>query len=213
MELIYNPRLQNYYGYEVHLSNPNLEVSVPEDYSITYIAPIKVKGKDITGELFVWAGAALIDSVLFRGLPVASFAAKAAEIFKESDVEVNINKAEFKDFLLPEIIPCSYTESFISGNKDIFIVQIISKVPTKDWKISYQATVDYKYLSDPSYEGTRKEPPKLSGTFLQSGKITINKEGVDHEWDFKNGNELVSKEQLPQGEKPVVPTEEEKGIA
>ncbi len=192
LELIYNPRLQNYYGYEVHLSNPNLEVSVPEDHSISYIAPIKVKGQDIGGKLIIWAGTSAIDMTL--GVPVASFAKTIYDTFNKDGSATNVKKVELNNFLSDEIIPCSYTESFVSGNKDIFIVQIVSKVPTKDWKISYHTTVDYKYLSDPSYEGTRKEPPKLSGTFLQSGEITINKEGVDHEWDFKNGNERVSKE-------------------
>ena len=212
LELIYNPRFQNYYGYELRLSNPNLKVNVPEDYSIGYIAPIKVKGSDITGELIVWAGATLIDPVVFKGLPVTSFTAKVAEIFEESDAKANIDKAELKDFLQPEIIPCSYTELFISGNKDTFIVQVLSNIPKTEWKISYQTSVNYQYIPDPSYDGTRKEPPKLSGTFLQSGKITINKDGVNHEWDFKNGNEPVSKEKLPQGGIPEIPTGEEKGI-
>ena len=195
LELIYNPRLQIYYGYEVQLSNPNLEVSVLEDHNISYIAPIKVKGQDVAGKLIIWAGTATIDMAL--GVPVASFAKAIYDTFNIDGSTTNVKKVKLNNFLSDEIIPGGYKEFFVSSNKDIFIVQIISKVPTKDWKISYQATVDYKYLSDLSYQGTRKEPPKLSGTFLQSGKITINKEGIDHEWSFTNGNELI----------PEIPTE------
>lgn len=176
-ELIWHPSgINNYYGYEVHLSNPTLTVSVSNDYKIGYFAPITLIGpqaEDIAGNLIIWGGVTLIDRVALGG--IGSFLLELYNAFRDEDNAVRgVDKVEVNGFLSEEIL-IDHVNLFVDSNNEArYLIQIVSDTPTQNWQIYVSGSIDYDYMWDPSYQGTSMTPPSMHGTLSYDRVITLN---------------------------------------
>lgn len=170
-ELIWNPSgITNYYGYAVHLTNPDLVVSTSNDYKIGYFAPIEYEEENLEGTLMIWAGTTVMDIAL--GGPYLSFLHVVWDAFHNED-KIDVHKAEAKEFLREELI-IDHKNRFVDSNNEVrFITQIVSDTPTQNWQIHVRGSIDYDYVWDSSYQGTVVDPPSRHGTLSQDEVITL----------------------------------------
>jgi hypothetical protein len=169
-ELIWNPSgITNYYGYEVHLTNPNLVVSTSNDYKIGYFAPIEYEEENLVGTLVIWAGTTAMDLAL--GGPYLSFLQVVYVAFHNEDKDVH--KVDTKEFLREEIIR-DHVHLFVDSNNEVrFITQIVSDTPTQNWQIHVSGSIDYDYVWDSTYQGRVVDPPSRHGTLSKDEVITL----------------------------------------